>query len=163
MKKYRRVISTSSRVSWLQVWKRIHLWLSLLISTCWWWKEAQREVEKRRYSRNSLYSERKRVQGCVSKDSDPMDFEILQKSWIIGIERFGGTHQKILRMHLVQNWILERRAIWRHYPKRWTSWAKSLSACFLRNNNLRKLRDKQIVSAKWRGIWREKKKAQGRR
>ena len=29
--------------------------------------------------------------------------------WRIGMERFGGTHQKILRMHLVQNWIRERK------------------------------------------------------
>ena len=30
--------STSSRVSWLQVWKQMHLWLSFPISTCWWWE-----------------------------------------------------------------------------------------------------------------------------
>ena len=27
-------LSTSSRVSWLQVWKQMHSWLSLPISTC---------------------------------------------------------------------------------------------------------------------------------
>ena len=36
-----------------------------------------------------------------------------------------------LRMQLVQNWIRERkRATWRQYPKRWTSWVKSLRARF---------------------------------
>ena len=40
-------LSTSSRVSWLQVWKQMHSWLSLLMSTSWWWEEQpQREVKK---------------------------------------------------------------------------------------------------------------------
>ena len=30
----------------------------------------------------------------------------------------------------------KKKAIWRHYPKRWTWWAKSLRAWFLRNNHL---------------------------
>ena len=29
-------LSTSSRVSWLQVWKQMHSWLSLPMSTSWW-------------------------------------------------------------------------------------------------------------------------------
>ena len=33
---FRRVIIDSSRVSWLQVWKDMHSWLSSLMSTSWW-------------------------------------------------------------------------------------------------------------------------------
>ena len=41
------------------------------------------------------------------------------ESWRIGIERFGGTHHEILRMHLVRNWNSgKKRAIWRRCPKR---------------------------------------------
>ena len=47
-----------------------------------------------RYSKISCYSEReKNVQGCVSQNSDPMNFDST-KIWRIGIERFGGTHLK---------------------------------------------------------------------
>ena len=52
--------STSSRVSWLQVWKQVHLWQQLRVSTCWWWGETQQEVEEREYSRSSCDSERKK-------------------------------------------------------------------------------------------------------
>ena len=31
------------------------------------------------------------------------------ESWRIGIERFGGTHHEVFRMHLVRNWIRERK------------------------------------------------------
>ena len=38
---------------------------------------------------------------CISKfRSNEFNFA---ESWVIGIERFGGTHQKILRMRLVRN------------------------------------------------------------
>ena len=59
---------------------------------------------KIRYSRSSCFSEmkKKNLQVCVSQNSAPM-------SWRIGIERFGGTHLKFLGMHLVQNWIRERK------------------------------------------------------
>ena len=46
--------SASSRVSRMKVWKRMHLSLSLPVSTCWCWGEAQQEVEKREYSRSSF-------------------------------------------------------------------------------------------------------------
>ena len=36
MKKLVVLLSTSSRVSWLQVWKQMHSWLSLPLSRSWW-------------------------------------------------------------------------------------------------------------------------------
>ena len=60
MKKIVAQLSTSSRVSWLQVWKQMHSWLSLPMSTSWWWEEAQRKVEERKYSRSSCYYEKKK-------------------------------------------------------------------------------------------------------
>ena len=73
-------------------------------------------------SRISCYCEWKTSQRlCISRLGSNEFYST--ESWRTGIERFGGTHQIILRMHLVQNWI-------RDYPKRWTSWAKSLRAQF---------------------------------
>ena len=63
---------------------------------------------KRRYSRISCSLERKNVQGfCISR-LRPDEFYSTE-SWRIGIQRLGGTFQKILRMHLVQIWIRERQ------------------------------------------------------
>ena len=42
------------------------------------------------------------VQGCVSPNSDPKK-SIPRKAWELRLERFGGTHHKILRTHLVRN------------------------------------------------------------
>ena len=65
-------------------------------------------------------------------------------SWFTSLE----TDAEILGMHLVQNWIRERkRAIWRQYPKRWTSWAKSLRAQFGGTTTWGNLIDKQTVAA----------------
>ena len=67
-------LSTSSRVSWLQVWKQMHSLLSLLMSTSWWWEEQpQREVEKK-VLRDKLLSWKKKIQGCVSQNSAPYEF-----------------------------------------------------------------------------------------
>ena len=65
MKKIVMWFSTSSRVSWLQVWKQVHLWHPLLFSTCWWWEVTQCEIEKRRYSRNSCYCEKEKRSKAV--------------------------------------------------------------------------------------------------
>ena len=68
MKKIVVRLSASSRVSWLQVWKQMHLWHQLPISTCWWWEETESELEKGRYLRSSCYSEGKKgPRLCISK------------------------------------------------------------------------------------------------
>ena len=63
---------------------------------------------RRRYSRNRCYLEKKRRSKVVYLRLRSNAF-FSMKSWRIGTERFGGTHLKILRMHLVQNWIRERK------------------------------------------------------
>ena len=97
----------------------MHSWLSLPFSTCWWWEETQREVEKRRYSRISC---------CVDLKTQiqwiPVHGNLKNWDWTLPRET-----PEIPRMHMVQNRIRERkRAILRHYPNRWISWAKSLRA-----------------------------------
>ena len=59
-----------------------------------------------------------KVQGCVSHNSDPKKSIYSTECWRIEIERFVGTHLKILRKHLVPNSKSgKKRAIWRSYPK----------------------------------------------
>ena len=66
--------------------------------------EAQREFEKKKEGAQgaSCCSEKKkRARLCISRLRSNEFFST--ECCRIGIERFGGTHQKILRMHLVQN------------------------------------------------------------
>ena len=86
--------STSSRVSWLQVWKQMHFWLSLLYSTCWRWKETQREFEKKKVLKDQLvFWKKKNVQGCVSQNSDPIN-SILRKVEDLGLNASAGLTRK---------------------------------------------------------------------
>ena len=101
MKKIVVWFSKSSRMSWLQVWKQKHLWLSLLISTCWRWKETQREFEKEGTQWITFMRRKKGPRLCISKIRSN-EF-CSTESWRIGIERSFGTRHEILRMHLVQN------------------------------------------------------------
>ena len=67
-------LSTSSSVSWLQVWKQMHLWLSLPISTCWRLQKHSASSKKKKVLKEPVaVLRRKNVQGCVSQDSDPMN------------------------------------------------------------------------------------------
>ena len=54
---------------------------------------------------------------------DQLQFWKKKKKKKLRIERFGGTHHEILGMHLVQNWIRERKK----QSGGWTSWAKFLA------------------------------------
>ena len=68
------------------------------------------------------------VQGCVSQKLRSTEVHSAE-SWANEIERFGGTQHKILRTRMVRTSNSGRkRATSRRYPKRWTSWAKSLRA-----------------------------------
>ena len=54
---------------------------------------------------------------CISKFRSKEVYS--EESWANEIERFGETHHKILRTHLVRNSNSgKKRAIWRNYPKR---------------------------------------------
>ena len=83
-------LSTSSRVSWLQVWKQMHSWPSLPMSTSWWKEQPQREVENKRLKEQlwSWTEKRKNVQGCVSQNSAPMN-SILRKVEELGLNASG--------------------------------------------------------------------------
>ena len=86
MKKIVVSLSTSSFVSWLQVWKQMHSWLWLPISTSWRWKETQREFEKKKVLHHQLPFWKKKTSKVVYLKT--------QIQWRIGIERFGGTQLK---------------------------------------------------------------------
>ena len=110
MKKIVVSLSTSSFVSWLQVWKQMHSWLWLPISTSWRWKETQREFEKKKVLKDQLpfWKKKKNVKDCVSQNSDPMSstFHGKLKNWDWTLRR---DTAEILRMHLVHYWIREIR------------------------------------------------------
>ena len=119
------------RMSWSQVWKQMHLWPSLLISTCWCWAKTQREVETRRYSRSSWFSEewKKSPRLRISKLRSNEVYS--PESWQTRLNASAGHTMKFLGCTWYETKIREgKRAIWRHYPKRRTSWAKSLRARF---------------------------------
>ena len=120
-------LSTSSRASWSQVWKQMHSWLSLPIS---WWEETQREVEKKVPKDQLLFwMKEKNVQGCVSQNSDPMN-SILRKVGELGLNASARHIWNSQDASGTKQNSGKKKAIWRHYPKRRTSWAKSLRAWF---------------------------------
>ena len=66
-----------------------------------------RKKKKRRYSRSSCFSEKKKVQGCVSQNSDPMN-SILRKVEELGLNASAG-HQKFLGCTWYETKIRERK------------------------------------------------------
>ena len=77
----------------------------------------------------AILSKKKKVQGCESQNSDPTN-SILRKARELGLNASAGhtwNSQNLLGTKLNSG---KRREIWRHYPERWTSWAKSLRARF---------------------------------
>ena len=141
-------LSTSSRVSWLEVWKQMHSLLSLLMSTSWWWEEQpQREVEMKVLTDKF----------AILKEKTKVVYLKTQRQRIlfygIGIERFGGTHLKIFRRE-------RRRASRRHHPKRRPSWAKSLRARCWVTTTWGNLVTSRLYQQSNMGIWRQNVQAQ---
>ena len=90
-----------------------------------------------------------KVQGCVSQGK--------LRNWEWRLRR---DTSEILRMYLVENWIRERqRQSGGSIHKRANLMSEILVRPVRRNNHLRKLHYKKIVSAKQRGIWRENMQA----
>ena len=112
----------------------VHLWHSLPLSTCWWWEVTSAPGREKKVLKEQLLFWGKKESKVVYLET--------QIQWILfygklenEIERFGGTHPEILRMHLVRIEFRERKGqSGGIIQKRWTSWAKSLRAQFLRNN-----------------------------
>ena len=90
-----------------------------------------RDREKKVLKEQLLLWERKNFQGCVSQNSDPMN-SILRKAGELRLNASAGHTMKFSGCTWYKTKIREKKAIWRHYPKRWTSWAKSLRAWFWR-------------------------------
>ena len=109
---------------------------------------SSNKVENRGYSKSSPI-------GCVSQGSDPKK-SILQKSWRIQIERSGGTHRKIFRMHLVP-WkkFGNEKGHFEELSKNVSLMREILARPNLRKEHLRKIQDKKIVPAKQHGTWRK--------
>ena len=60
--------SAFSRVSWLQVWKQMHLWPSLPISTCWWWEVTSARGRGKKVLKEQLqFWREKGPRLCISK------------------------------------------------------------------------------------------------
>ena len=148
MKKIVVCLSTSSRVSWLQVWKQMHSWLSLPISTYWWDEKTQREFERRRYSRISCCSEREKTSRVVylkTKNHWILFYGKLKNwNWTLGRDRPGNS-QDALGTKLNSG---KKRTIWSYFPKKVNFMSEILARPVWRNSHLRKLHDKYIVSVK---------------
>ena len=139
MKKVVVWLSTSSRLSWLQVWKQMHLWLSLPISTWWWSREVGTQGEVA-----ILREESPRM--CISRLRSNELYST--ESWRIGIQPFGGTHQKILRVHLVWNWNRERKKKSGGIIQKGEPHERNPCAPCFEKKHLRKPHDKQICTNK---------------
>ena len=122
------------------------LWLSLHILTCWWVKmlTSMREVENK-----------------VLKDQ--LLFWKKQKYDELGLNASAG-HTWSSQDVPGTKWIREiKRAIWRHLPKRWTSWKKSLRAQFGGTTTWWNLTTSRLYQHSRRGIRRENMQARSRR
>ena len=137
-------LSTSSRVPWLQVWKQMHSWLSLLVST-WWWEETQREAEKKVLKDQLLFWEDKRPRLCIRRFWSKEFYST--ESWRIGIERFGGTHLKFsgCTSYKVEFLKKKKKVIWWPYPKKVNLVSEIRARLILWINHPRKLHYKKIL------------------
>ena len=104
----------------------MHLWHSLQKSTCW-------DVR----SNLSAGSRKESTQGTVDilrRTRSKVVYLRIQIQWIVfhgKLEIWDWTLRRDAREILRITWYKidfgkEKRAIWKQYPKRWTSWAKSL-------------------------------------
>ena len=114
----------------------------------------------------SASSRKEGTQGAVAilkkkKKESKVVYLKTQIQWILcygklenEIERFGGTHHEILGMHLVFG---KEKGNLKELSKKVNLMSEILARLVLRNEHPRKPHDKQIVTAKWRAIWREKR------
>ena len=140
--------SSSSRVSLItSSWNRCIHGYRCLYRRAEGEQKPQREVETRRYSRISCYSENKTSKVVYLKSRIQwILFCGKLKNWDWTLLR---DTPEILRMHLVQDWTRKRQIqSGGIIPKRWTSWAKSLRAWFWGTTIVSKPHDKQILPAK---------------
>ena len=77
----------------------------------------------------AVVREKTNVKGCVSQDSDPLN-SILRKDEELGLNASAGNTRNSQDASCTKLNLGKKRAIWRHYPKRWTSWGKSFAPGF---------------------------------
>ena len=100
----------------------------------------KREFEKKKVHKDQLLLWKKeRPRLCISR---------LRSNESYSTELFGGTHQKILRMHLAQNWIRERKRQSGGIIQKGEPHERNPCAPSFEKKHLRKPNDKQIVPAK---------------
>ena len=124
----------SSRVSWLQVWKQMHLWHSLPISTCRWWEVTPARSREKKVFKEQLpfWGEKESKVVYLGTHSDTMN-STLRKPRELGLNASAGHTMKFLdAVGAKQNSVKKR------------------------DEHLRKPHEKKIVTAKQRGIWPEK-------
>ena len=102
----------------------------------------------------AILRQKKKVQGCVSKFRSKEVYSV--ESWANEIERFGGTHHKILGTHVVRNSNSGKKGPSRGVIQKVNLMSEILARPSLRKEHLRELQDKKSVPAKQHGIWREK-------
>ena len=147
MNKIVMLFSASSRVSWLQVWKQMHLWHSLLISTCWWWEVTTARGREKKVLKEQLL--------FWGKEESKVVYLKIQIQWI---EFYGKLE--------TWDWMLRRDTPWNGYiwykikirekkegnlealSKKVNLMSEILARPVLRNEHLKKPHDKQIVTAK---------------
>ena len=131
MKKIVVWLSASSRVSWLQVWKTDACVAFVAYFDMLMVRSNLSARSRKEGTQGAVAILRgKKVHGCVSQNSDPMN-SVLRKAVEFGLNASAGHTMKFWRCTWYKITIREsKRTIWRHYPKRWTSWAKSLRAQF---------------------------------
>ena len=145
-------LSTSSCVFWLRVWKQMQLWPFLPMSTSWWWEQSQREVEKKVLKDKLLFWGEKKVQGCVSQDSDPMN-NILRKVEELGLNASAGHIWNFQDAPGTKSEFGIEKDHRRAISKKVNLMSEILARPVLRNNHMRKPHDKQIVPAKSKVAW----------
>ena len=155
MKKIVMWSSASSCVSWLQVWNRCICGHRCLFRLADGEKKPSARSRKRRYWRSSCYSEGKKVQGCVSQNSDPMN-SILREAGELWLNASAEHTMKFSEARGTKLKFGKEKGNLEALSKRVKLMSEILARPVLRNEHLRKPHDKQIVPAKQRGIWREK-------
>ena len=123
-------LSTSSRVSWLQVWKQMHSWLSLPISTCWRWEATSARGREKKVLKDELpfWGKKESKVVYLKTQIQWIQFYGKLKNWDWTLRR--DTTWNSQDAPGTRSNSGKKKAIWRHYPKRWTSWAISLRAQF---------------------------------
>ena len=124
--------STSSRVSWLQVLKQMHSWLSLLVSTCWRWAETSARGRDKNVLKEQLLFWKQNVQGCEE----------------LGLNASAGTHLKFSGCIWYKIELVKGKGNLEALSKKVNLMSEIFARLVLRDNHVSKPHDKQILPAK---------------